>query len=65
MSKEHTTIIVTHRLGSAKFADKICVLDHGKIVEAGTHSELMECNGVYKALYQTQAKWYVNECPLC
>lgn len=65
MSKEHTTIIVTHRLGSAKFADKICVLDHGKIVEAGTHSKLMECNGVYKALYQTQAKWYVNECPLC
>lgn len=60
MSKGHTTIIVTHRLGSVKFADKICVLDKGHIVEVGTHSDLMERNGVYKELYQTQAKWYIN-----
>lgn len=60
ISKELTTIIITHRMGSAKFADKICVLDQGHIVEMGTHSDLMERNGIYKALYQTQAKWYIS-----
>ncbi|MEN8907300.1 MAG: ABC transporter ATP-binding protein, partial [Clostridiales bacterium] len=60
MSKDYTTIIITHRLGSAKIADRICVLDKGSIVEIGTHSNLMKKNGLYKKLYQTQAKWYVN-----
>lgn len=58
MSKGHTTIIVTHRLGSVKIADRICVLNQGRIEETGTHSELMEKGGKYKELYQAQAKWY-------
>ena len=58
MSKGHTTIIVTHRLGSAKIADRICVLDQGRIVEVGNHDVLIEKNGIYATLYRSQAKWY-------
>lgn len=53
-------IIVTHRLGSAKMADRILVLREGRLVEFGTHTELIEKNGYYAMLYQEQAKWYQN-----
>lgn len=53
-------VIVTHRLGSTKMADRILVLQGGKLVELGTHTELMEKNGYYAMLYQEQAKWYQN-----
>ena len=58
MSKGKTTILVTHRLAAAKIADKILVMAHGKIVECGSHAELMNLNGVYAQLYTEQAKWY-------
>lgn len=58
ISKGKTTIIVTHRLGSAKIADRIVVLDKGEISEIGTHEELLKGNGKYSELYQAQAKWY-------
>ncbi len=51
-------IIVTHRLGSAKIADRILVLKNGKIVEQGIHEELLERQGYYQKLYYEQAKWY-------
>ncbi len=54
-------IIVTHRLGSTKMADRILVLKSGKLVENGTHGELMKKNGYYASLYQEQAQWYQNE----
>lgn len=53
-------VIVTHRLGSTKMADRILVLREGKLVELGTHTELMEKNGYYAILYREQAKWYQN-----
>lgn len=51
-----TTIIVTHRISSAKNADKIIVLDEGKIIEQGTHEELMQQNSNYRQIYLQQAE---------
>lgn len=53
-SKDITTLIVTHRVSSAKNADQIIVLDNGKIVEQGTHNELINTGGYYSELYQKQ-----------
>lgn len=52
--KGRSTIIISHRVSSAKLADKIIVLDDGKIVEKGTHDSLMAHEGVYKELYEKQ-----------
>jgi ATP-binding cassette, subfamily B, multidrug efflux pump len=49
-----TSVIISHRVSSAKLADKIIMLDDGHIVEQGTHDDLMEANGVYKELYEKQ-----------
>ncbi|WPP53386.1 ABC transporter ATP-binding protein [Catalinimonas niigatensis] len=49
-----TTIIISHRVSSAKLADKIVVLDDGKIVEEGTNESLLSRNGFYKTLYDKQ-----------
>lgn len=53
-----TTILVTHRLGSAKIADKILVLDKGTIAEYGTHEQLLKQKGIYYGMYKEQSKWY-------
>jgi len=52
--KNKTTLIVTQRLSTIKFATKIVVMDRGKIVELGKHDELMSQGGLYKHLYETQ-----------
>ena len=54
ISKNKTTIIVSHRISSAKNADKIIVLDEGKIIQSGTHKVLKEIDGYYKDLYIKQ-----------
>ena len=51
-----TSIIISHRVSSAKLADHIIVLDDGRIVEKGSHESLMAENGVYKELYEKQLK---------
>ncbi|MGD1839653.1 MAG: ABC transporter ATP-binding protein [Thermonemataceae bacterium] len=51
---DRTTIIISHRISSVKLADRILVLDDGKIVERGTHEVLLAQNGVYKELYDKQ-----------
>ena len=60
LSKEKTAIIVTHRLGSAKIADRIVVMDQGRIVAVGTHEQLMQEQGKYAEMYQAQAQWYAG-----
>ncbi len=55
-----TTIFVSHRLGIAKFADRIIVLDDGKIVEEGTHIELMKSKGLYYDMFMAQRSLYVK-----
>ena len=52
--KERTTVIISHRVSSAKLADKIIVLDEGRIVEQGTNESLLAQEGVYKELYDKQ-----------
>jgi len=54
----HTAILVTHRLGAAKLADIILVLKDGRLIEQGTHKQLLEAHGEYERLYRLQAAWY-------
>jgi len=49
-----TTLIIAHRLSTVRRADRLIVLDHGRIVEEGTHAELLEVGGLYARLYQRQ-----------
>lgn len=57
---EKTAVYISHRMSSCKFCDRIVVLDQGEIVEEGTHEQLLEQNGIYAKLYQTQAEYYVT-----
>ena len=56
LKKDRTTFIVAHRLSTIKNVDKILVLSHGKIIEAGNHDQLMNKNGIYKKMYLKQIK---------
>ena len=58
--RERGSIIVSHRLASAKLADKILVIDGGVIAEIGSHSELMNRKGLYARMFDEQSSWYVN-----
>lgn len=51
-----TTFVIAHRLSTVQHADKILVMDNGRIVEVGNHSELISQNGLYKKLYELQFK---------
>ena len=53
-----TTLLITHRLGSVRMADKIYVLEHGRVVEQGTHTALLASGGLYAALWNMQASNY-------
>ncbi|MCS6968082.1 MAG: ABC transporter ATP-binding protein [Cytophagales bacterium] len=51
-----TTIIISHRVSSAKLADRIIILDNGQIIEQGTHESLLLQGGIYKEMYEKQMK---------
>lgn len=51
-----TTVIISHRVSSVRYADQIIVLEDGKVAESGTHASLMEKNGVYRELYKKQVE---------
>jgi ATP-binding cassette subfamily B protein len=56
-----TSILISHRFSSVRHADHIVVLEHGKVVEQGTHQELLQANGRYAALFRLQAERFTEE----
>ncbi len=59
VNKEKFTILITHRLGAARMADEILVLDQGRIIEQGTHQALVALeNGLYREMFDSQRCWY-------
>lgn len=58
LSKNKTSIFISHRLSSTRFCDKIYFLENGKIIEEGSHKELMKHKGKYYEMFMTQAKYY-------
>lgn len=56
--KGRTAVFVSHRLTTTKFCDRIIVLKGGRVIEEGTHGELMKKQGEYAKMYQIQSKYY-------
>lgn len=56
--KDCSAIFISHRLASTRFCDRIVLIEDGKIIEEGTHTELLAKKGRYYELYETQAKYY-------
>ena len=58
MAEASTVVLISHRLGSCRLADRILVLNEGRVVEQGTHSQLIAVGGEYAELFKLQAGWY-------
>jgi ABC-type multidrug transport system fused ATPase/permease subunit len=54
-TRRATTILISHRFSTVRHADRICVLEHGRVVELGTHDELMARRGRYCTMFELQA----------
>ena len=55
-TRQCTTILISHRFSTVRHADRICVLEHGRVVELGPHAELMALDGRYRRMFDLQAK---------
>jgi ABC-type multidrug transport system fused ATPase/permease subunit len=55
-----TTILISHRFSTVRHADRICVLEHGGVVELGTHDELMALGGRYRTMFELQAQRFLQ-----
>ena len=58
MVERRSAVYVSHRLSSCRFCDRIAVLSEGKMVQCGTHEELVSVNGCYRKLWEAQAQYY-------
>src|SRR2546430_2283113 len=58
LARERITILISHRFSTVRMADQIAVLNHGRIIEHGSHEELMQLNGRYAQLFTLQARGY-------
>lgn len=58
MIRDKTSVIISHRVGICRDADKIIVMKEGRAVECGSHEELLQKGGEYRRIWQEQAKWY-------
>ena len=58
-TRQCTTILISHRFSTVRQADRICVLEHGQVVELGTHEELMARGGRYHTMFELQAQRFV------
>ena len=61
LSKNRTTLVIAHRLSTLKNMDRIIVLDHGKIVESGTHEQLLRNKKIYSRLWKMQSGGFIQE----
>jgi ABC-type multidrug transport system fused ATPase/permease subunit len=59
-TRDCTTILVSHRFSTVRKADRICVLEHGRVVELGTHDELMARGGRYRTMFELQASRFTE-----
>ena len=55
-TRKVTTILISHRFSTVRHADRICVLEHGRVIELGTHDELMALGGRYHTMFDLQAQ---------
>ena len=60
-TRHATTILISHRFSTVRHADRICVLEHGRVVELGTHDELMAAGGRYRTMFTLQASRFGDE----
>ena len=60
-TRHTTTILISHRFSTVRHADRICVLEHGKVVELGSHDQLMALGGRYRTMFELQASRFGGE----
>ena len=60
-TRDATTILISHRFSTVRHADRICVLEHGRVIELGTHDELMALGRRYRTMFDLQAQRFAEE----
>lgn len=61
LTAKHTSVFISHRLSSTRFCDRILLIESGRILEVGTHDELMLKDGLYRKMFETQKQYYSGD----